>query len=102
VTASPRALIARLPGVEFVDVNPVAQWSYCCGKGNASFKALHPDKAYKIGSQRLAAATDLGVDQLVLACPHCKDQLTDVGARSGIPVEPVHLLTLIAGALGLD
>ncbi|MCL2780806.1 MAG: (Fe-S)-binding protein [Actinomycetia bacterium] len=102
ITASPRSLISQLPGVEFIDVSPVTQWSYCCGKGNASFKALHPDKSYKIGTNRLQAAADLGVDQLVLACPHCKDQLTDVKARSGVPVEPVHVLSLIANALGLD
>jgi Fe-S oxidoreductase len=102
ITASPRSLISQLPGVEFVDVGPVTQWSYCCGKGSASFKLLHPDTAYKIGTDRLQAAADLGVDQLVLACPHCKDQLTDVKARSGVPIEPVHVLSLIATAMGLD
>ncbi len=102
ITASPRELINQLPGVEFIDVSPVAQWSYCCGKGSASFKILHPDQAYKIGTQRLEAAADLGAEQLVLACPHCKDQLTDVGARSGVPIEPVHILSLIATAMGLD
>ena len=102
ISASPRSLISQLPGVEFLDVSPVTQWSYCCGKGNASFKVLHPSKAYKIGTQRLEAAADLGAQQVVLACPHCKDQLTDVQARSGIPIEPVHILSLIATALGLD
>lgn len=102
INASPRALISALPGVEFIDVSPVTQWSYCCGKGSASFKMLHPDKAYKIGTTRLEAAADLGVDQLVLACPHCKDQFTDVQARSGVRIEPVHVLSLIATAMGLD
>lgn len=102
ITESPRSVIGRLPGVEFIDVSPVAQWSYCCGKGNASFKVLHPDVSYKIGTNRLQAAADLGVSKLVLACPHCKDQLTDVAARSGVPIEPVHILTLVAEAMGLD
>lgn len=102
INESPRELIRALPGVEFIDVNPVDQWSFCCGKGNASFKVLHPDVSYKIGAKRLQAAADLGAEQLVLACPHCKDQLTDVGARSGVPIESVHILTLVAAAMGLD
>lgn len=102
INKSPRSVIGRLPGVTYIDVSPVAQWSYCCGKGSASFKALHPDTSYKIGAKRLQAAADLGVSQLVLACPHCKDQLTDVGARAGVPIEPIHILTLVAQAMGLD
>jgi Fe-S oxidoreductase len=102
ITESPRRIIRSLPGVEFVDVSPVAQWSYCCGKGSASFKALHPDTSYRIGSKRLQDAADVGVERLVVACPHCEDQLTDVRARSGAVVEPVHLLALVAQAMGLS
>jgi Fe-S oxidoreductase len=101
ITESPRKIIRSLPGVEFVDVSPVAQWSYCCGKGSASFKALHPDTSYRIGTKRLQAAADIGVERLVVACPHCEDQLTDVRARSGAVVEPVHVLALVAQAMGL-
>lgn len=101
INESPRRIIRSLPGVEFVDVSPVAQWSYCCGKGNASFKTLHPDTSYRIGTKRLQAAADIGVERLIVACPHCEDQLTDVQARSGAPVSPVHLLTLVAEAMGV-
>lgn len=102
INESPRELIRALPGIEFIDVSPVDQWAFCCGKGNSSFKVLHPDVSYKIGAKRLQAAADLGAQQLVLACPHCKDQLTDVGARAGVPIESVHILTLVAKAMGLD
>lgn len=102
ITESPRRIIRSLPGVEFVDVSPVAQWSYCCGKGSASFKVLHPDTSYRIGTKRLQAAADVGVERLVVACPHCEDQLTDVRVRSGAPVEPVHVLALVAKAMGLE
>ncbi len=101
INESPRRIIRSLPGLQFVDVSPVAQWSYCCGKGSASFKALHPDTSYRIGTKRLQAAADVGVERLVVACPHCEDQLTDVQARSGAAVSPVHLLALVAQAMGL-
>ena len=102
ITESPRRIIRSLPGLNFVDVSPVAQWSYCCGKGSSSFKVLHPDMSYRIGTKRLQAAADVGVERLVVACPHCEDQLTDVRARSGAPVAPVHVLALVAQAMGLE
>ncbi len=102
ITESPRRIIRSLPGLNFVDVGPVAQWSYCCGKGSSSFKVLHPDTSYRIGTRRLQAAADVGAERLVLACPHCEDQLTDVRARSGAPVEPIHVLALVAQAMGLE
>ncbi len=101
ITRSPRDILAAIPGVEFVDVDPVTQWSYCCGNGNASYRHIHPDTSYRIGAKRLRQAADLGVEQLVVACPRCKDQFTDVKTRSGIPIEPIHVLERLAQAMGL-
>lgn len=102
ITRSPRDLLAALPGVEFVDVDPVTQWSYCCGNGNASYRDVHPDTSYRIGVNRLRQAADLGVQQLVVGCPRCKDQFTDVKTRSGVAIEPTHILEHVARAMGLD
>ncbi len=102
ITDSPRKVLAAIPGVELVDVDPVTQWSYCCGNGNASYRQIHPETSYRIGANRLRQAADLGVEQLIVACPRCKDQFTDVKARSGSPIEPTHILELLARAMGLD
>lgn len=99
---SPRNLIRSLPGVSFKNESAVTQWNYCCGNGTASFKKIHPDIAYKIGQTRLRRAADLDTDTLILACPHCKDHLTEVQVKSGIDVAPVHLLELMAEAMGIE
>ncbi len=99
---SPRNLIRSLPGVSFKNESAVTQWNYCCGNGTASFKKIHPDIAYKIGQTRLRRAADLETDTLILACPHCKDHLTEVQVKSGIDVAPVHLLELMAEAMGIE
>jgi len=99
---SPRKLINSLPGVKYTDEDPVTQWNYCCGNGTASFKKVHPDIAYKIGQRRLRGVADLDAQVLVLACPHCKDQFTEVQTKSGINVEPKHILELIADAMGIN
>lgn len=102
INESPRNLIHSLPGVNFRDESPVTQWNYCCGNGTASFKKIHPDIAYKIGQTRLRRAADLRTGTLLVACPHCKDHLTETQAKSGIDVTPVHLVELVAKAMGIS
>ena len=99
---SPRELVAMVPGAEIIDVPPGNQWRYCCGNGNGPYRKLHEDIAYRIGQKRLRAAADLGADTILVACPHCKDQFTDVKAKAGLPVEPVHVLELLAKSMGID
>ena len=99
---SPRELVALVPGAEIVDVPPGNQWRYCCGNGNGPYRKLHEDVAYRIGQKRLRAAADLGADTILVACPHCKDQFTDVKTRAGLPVEPVHVLEVLAKSMGID
>jgi len=99
---SPRELIGLVPGAEIVDVMPGNQWKYCCGNGNGPYRKLHPEMAYRIGQKRLRAAADLGADTILVACPHCKDQFTDVKAKAGLPVEPVHVLEVVAKSMGID
>ena len=99
---SPRELIGMVSGAEIVDVMPGNQWRYCCGNGNGPYRKLHPEMAYRIGQKRLRAAADLGADTILVACPHCKDQFTDVKAKAGLPVEPVHVLEVVAKSMGID
>jgi Fe-S oxidoreductase len=99
---SPRELVGMIPGAEIVDVPPGNQWRYCCGNGNGPYRKLHEDVAYRIGQKRLRAAADLGADTILVACPHCKDQFTDVKTRAGLPVEPVHVLEVLAKAMGIE
>lgn len=99
---SPRSLLAQVPGLDYVDVDPASQWKYCCGNGNGPFKKLHPEIASAVGRTRLRAAADLGATTLAVACPHCKDQLTEVKTKSGIQVEPVHVVEILARSLGIS
>ena len=99
---SPRKIIESIPGLTYVDEDPVSQWYNCCGNGIASFKELHPELSYRIGTDRLRRAADLGVEYLLLGCPHCKDQLSEVQTKSRINIEPIHLLEIVAKAMGLE
>jgi heterodisulfide reductase subunit D len=102
INVSPRQLLNMIPGLDFRDEDPVTQWSYCCGNGMADFKQMLPDIAYRIGTTRLRQASDMGADALVLACPHCKDQLTEAKTKAGMAIEPLHIVEVVAAALGVE
>jgi Fe-S oxidoreductase len=99
---APRDLIAALPGIDFEADDHVSQWDYCCGSGLASFKRLKPDISYKVGLKRLSQAEEVGAEKLILACPHCLDQFTEVQTKSGNAIEPVHILELIKQSVGIE
>lgn len=100
INQSPRDLIKSIPGITFNDESPVTQWAYCCGHGTSSFKKIHPDKAYQIGKSRIQKAADMA-DTLLVACPHCKDHLTETSSKSGIDVSPTHVVELVAKSMGI-
>lgn len=102
ITESPRQLLGAVPGLDFVDEDPVTQWSYCCGNGVAAFKKIHPDIAYKIGVRRMRIAADLEAGDIIVGCPHCKDHFTEVRVKSGVPIAPRHLLEILAESMGVD
>jgi heterodisulfide reductase subunit D len=100
---SSRNLIKAVPGITFTDEDHVSQWSYCCGNGvnGLSFRKLHPEISSRIGAKRIKRATDLGCDTLLLACPHCKDNLTEVAKKSKIKMEFLDVVELLAKAGGV-
>ncbi|MDT8421877.1 MAG: (Fe-S)-binding protein [Desulfuromonadales bacterium] len=99
---APRNLIAAISGISFQADDHVTQWDYCCGNGLNSFKRLLPDVSYKVGLKRLSLAEEVEAEKLIVACPHCLDQFTEVQTKSGSSIEPVHILDLVMQAAGID
>jgi Fe-S oxidoreductase len=99
---APRELIRSLPGIKFTADDHIQQWDYCCGNGINSFKRLNPDVSYKIGLRRFSLAEEVGAEKMIVACPHCLDQFTEVQTKSGSSIEPVHILELIAQSMGIS
>ena len=100
---APREIIAALPGTHAEIEDPVLQWKYCCGNGvSSAFRKALPDVSYKIGVRRLKHANDVGAEVLLVACPHCKDMFAETKTKSGINIEPVHILEVVAYCMGIE
>ena len=100
VWQSPREILRAIPGLTFVDVDHVTQWSYCSGAG-ANLGVEKPELTAEISRRRIAKAKELdGVDVLVSACPWSERPLTEQGAAQGMEV--FDIFELVAEAAGFE
>jgi heterodisulfide reductase subunit D len=101
VWQAPREILRAIPGLTFVDVDHVTQWSYCSGAGSNLF-VEKPELTAEISRRRLAKVAELegGVDTLVSACPWSERPLTEEGKAAGIEV--FDIFELVAEAAGFE
>ncbi len=101
---SPREILKSIPGLELIDEDHVLQWYYCCGNGASeigTFKLIHEDLAYRIGSKRLKRALEIGAKTIAVSCPHCNEQFSDVKIKAKIDIEITDVVELLATSLGI-
>ncbi len=99
VHRAPRELLRAVPGLQFVDVDHVTQWSYCSGAGGG-LAIEKPAITAEISRRRVARAAALEVDTLVSACPWSERPLSAAGGEQGVAV--VDLFELLAESAGIS
>jgi heterodisulfide reductase subunit D len=101
VWQSPREILRAVPGLRFIDVDHVTQWSYCSGAGSNLF-VEKPEITAEISRRRIAKAKELDgdVEVLVSACPWSERPLTEQGEAQGIEV--MDIFELVAEAAGFE
>jgi heterodisulfide reductase subunit D len=99
VHAAPRELLRAVPGLQFNDVDHVAQWSYCSG-GGAGLPIEKPEITAEISRRRVKRAAELDVDALVSACPWSERPLSEAGDEQGLEV--MDLFELLAQSAGIE
>ena len=97
---APRQILRSIPGLTFVDVDHVTQWSYCSGAG-AGLPIERPDLTDEISRRRIERAADLGVDTLVSACVWSERPLSEQGGKRDRPIEVMDLMELVAESAGV-
>ena len=97
---APREILRAIPGLTFVDVDHVTQWSYCSGAGSNLF-VEQPELTAEISRRRIGKAKELeGVETLVSACPWSERPLTEQGKEQGLEVSDI--FELVAEAAGFE
>ena len=72
----PRDVIAKIPGVELVEMKRNRKHAWCCGAGGG-VKSQFPELALEISKERIKEAIDSGSDILTTSCPFCIGNLQD-------------------------
>jgi Fe-S oxidoreductase len=95
----PREILAKLPGVELVEMPDSREASLCCGGGGGRIWAETP-KEERFSDLRVEQAKEVGADVLATACPYCISNFEEsrlaMGEAGGPEVRDVTELILEA------
>lgn len=91
VTAQPRAIVAAIPGVKFVEMKEPAR---CCGAGG-SFSLAHYDVSRKINDRKIADIASTAADTVVTSCGSCRMHIVDGLVQNGRDQECLHVVQLL-------
>jgi heterodisulfide reductase subunit D len=91
----PRQILARIPGIELVEMETNRALASCCG-GGGNLESLEPDLSAAIADRRFAQAQSVGAEVIVSACQQCQRTLGMAGrrARSRVPVMDIAQILL--------
>jgi glycolate oxidase iron-sulfur subunit len=98
ITAQPRALLAKIPGLQIV---PLPESMWCCGSAGI-YNLIQPEMAGKLLERKLDHIASTGATIVATANPGCLLQIQNGLAARGVKIEVVHPVTLLARAYRLE
>lgn len=97
---APRRLLRAIPGLQFVEMSRVREFSRCCGAGGG-LKAGFPDIQNRMAQERIRDAEKTGASRLVSTCPFCYQGLQIGANATKSRVKVTDITELIAHSMGL-
>ena len=94
----PRDVIKSIPGVNFVEMERIKEYSWCCGAGGG-VKEAYPDFAIWTANERLEEAKATGAEAIVTACPWCKNNFNDAIEEGAEKLKVMDILELLELAI---
>jgi L-lactate dehydrogenase complex protein LldE len=92
--SKPRALLEKVPGVEFVEP---ARWDECCGFGG-TFSVFDPAVSVKMGQDKVSDHSRAGAEYIVSADSSCLLHQKGCAQHIGIPIKFMHIARILNGA----
>ncbi len=98
---APRNILRGIPGVEFVEMERIREYSYCCGAGGGA-KEAYPDFASMAARDRIEEAKTTGAEALVTACPWCERNFKDALQETDDNLEVCDIVGLVLKGMGIE
>jgi heterodisulfide reductase subunit D len=98
---TPREVLKAIPGLEFVEMDRIREFSRCCGAGGG-LKAGFSDIQNKMAQERVKDAEKTGAAHLVSTCPFCYQGL-QIGINAvQSKLKMTDLTELVSLSMGLE
>jgi glycolate oxidase iron-sulfur subunit len=91
----PRALLGRIPQLEFLEIPEAA---ICCGSAGI-YNLVQPEAAAQLGDRKAGHIAALDVDMVVSGNPGCLLQLQSALARAGRKLPVRHSVELLDASI---
>jgi glycolate oxidase iron-sulfur subunit len=98
ISAEPRQLISKIPGVTLI---PLTESDQCCGSAG-SYSLTESETSLAILERKMEHISAAGADAVITANPGCQIQLAWGVKRYGLEVEVLHFSELLDRAYGLQ
>jgi glycolate dehydrogenase iron-sulfur subunit len=95
VRAQPRALLARIPGLQVLEI---PESTICCGSAGI-YNLVQPKTAAELGDRKAQLVAALAPDVIATGNPGCLLQLQSALARIGRPTPVVHTVQILDAAI---
>lgn len=95
----PRNILNSIPGLEFVEMERIREYSWCCGSGGG-VKAAFPELASFAAAERIEEANATEAEALVTACPFCEINLGDAIKEGKEKIKLYDIVELVLEAMG--
>jgi len=95
VSSQPRALLARIPGIE---LREIPESAICCGSAGI-YNLVQPEAAGELGDRKAALIAGLQADVVATGNPGCLLQLRAALARGGKAIPVLHTVQLLDASI---
>lgn len=94
----PRNIIQAVPGIDFVEMERIREWSYCCGAGGGVLEAF-PDFAGWTAEERINEAESTGAEAIITACPWCERVFKDTVMNTRRDLKVLDVIDLLKSSM---
>lgn len=99
VYESPRNVIKKIKGLEYVEMYRNRDTSRCCGAGGG-YRSQYGDNAVTIAADRIRDAEEVGAELIITACPFCVLNLRQGAKKIGSDVKVMDLSEVLLTVTG--
>lgn len=94
----PREILNSIPGLNFIEMPRIKEYSWCCGAGGG-VKEAYSDFAIRTALERIEEAKSTGAEAMVTACPWCERNFNDAIKENGDGLKIYDVVEIVQQAI---